>query len=562
MELTVKQKMPIQMGIAILIVLLMSYVIPSSWQPFLSEIGDVFGASGGVPIAYLSYWFFGIAIAWICFRENKYIASFLMYSFLPLGVIVTLEICFYFLYYDYVHLVPLIIDIYILWKSRNVLSRRWLLIFSCVLTGWIFLAYYLNLAYSAIPILMLALGLIIYLPVMVQLSFWLTHVKHPKRRFPWRMIKGLVISIWIFGTFLGSVLLYWYLRPNAANVDTNIVMDSWMVVTGQHNSNTDLIYWNKTGTYYLIHDRRPFHLGSPDAKLILWNSTDFHNWRKVIEFSVPDNDIRDPKFAVIDNRLFLYALKNMGVMATPYQTVFTFTEDGVNWQPFQDITQEGWLFWRPKTRDNMTWYVPAYWHEHGRSILLNSTDGINWTIVGTIWEGEGNDETAIEFLPDGRMLCTARLEGIADDMFGSAEAATFIATSAYPYTNWSHYIKSQLTRLDGPLLFTYNNKTYAIGRYHVGPRTYFTELGSVFSRKRTSIYLVNETSGLTYITDLPSGGDTSYAGAVRNGTDLFVSYYTSDITKDYSWLLGMVANSDIRIARINLTALAMLAESY
>ncbi len=249
-------------------------------------------------------------------------------------------------------------------------------------------------------------------------------------------------------------------------------------------------------------------------------------------------------------------------MADPYQTLYTYSDDGMNWQPLQEVALGGWLFWRPKTRDNLTWYNSAYWHEHGKAILLNSTDGINWNIVASIYEGEANDETEIEFLPDGRLICTSRLEGNAgaDSVFGSSNASTLIAISSYPYTNWSSYVKSRITRLDGPCLFSYDNKTFAVGRYQPGPRTPFTELGSVFSKKRTAIFLV-EDNGLTYLTDLPSAGDTSYAGVVQNGTDLYVSYYTSDITKDFPWILGMVADSDIRIAQVNLTALVALVES-
>ncbi|NVM56321.1 MAG: hypothetical protein HWN66_21670, partial [Candidatus Helarchaeota archaeon] len=145
--------------------------------------------------------------------------------------------------------------------------------------------------------------------------------------------------------------------------------------------------------------------------------------------------------------------------------------------------------------------------------------------------------------------------------FGSANASTLIATSSYPYTNWSSKIKSTLTKLDGLATFSYNNITFAVGRNHVGRRTVFTELGSIFGRKRTSLYLVNETTGLTYITDLPSAGDTAYAGVVLNESECYISYYTSNINYDYPWVLGWLAESDIRIARINLTALIIFVES-
>ncbi|MBN2393093.1 MAG: hypothetical protein JXR84_20355 [Anaerolineae bacterium] len=71
---------------------------------------------------------------------------------------------------------------------------------------------------------------------------------------------------------------------------------------------------------------------------------------------------------------------------------------------------DGWLFWRPKTQDGITFYNTAYWYEHGTSILIRSTDGIHWEKIATIYQGGRNDETEIEFLSDGRMLATARLE--------------------------------------------------------------------------------------------------------------------------------------------------------
>jgi hypothetical protein len=108
--------------------------------------------------------------------------------------------------------------------------------------------------------------------------------------------------------------------------------------------------------------------------------------------------------------------------------------------------------------------------------------------------------------------------------------------------------------LDGPVLFSYNNRTFAVARYQPGTRTVFTNLGSIFSKKRTALYLV-ETDKLIYLTDLPSAGDTSYPGVVIKHDELYISYYTSDINYDYPWLLGMVAKSEVRLAKINLTSL-------
>jgi len=90
----------------------------------------------------------------------------------------------------------------------------------------------------------------------------------------------------------------------------------------------------------------------------------------------------------------------------------------------------------------------------------------DWSIVSPIYEGDRNDETDIEFLPDGRMLATARLEA-SDDWFGDNRGATLIAVSAPPFTQWTT-TKSKVTRLDGPYLFPYHDRVYAAGCYEPG----------------------------------------------------------------------------------------------
>jgi hypothetical protein len=49
---------------------------------------------------------------------------------------------------------------------------------------------------------------------------------------------------------------------------------------------------------------------------------------KVAELGVAGEDIRDPKFAAIGDRLFLYALPNRGFAAVPYGTVYATSTGG------------------------------------------------------------------------------------------------------------------------------------------------------------------------------------------------------------------------------------------
>jgi hypothetical protein len=372
------------------------------------------------------------------------------------------------------------------------------------------------------------------------------------------VLRTLLWGLAAAALLLCAAVIYFWSRPNRAEVDPQLGIESWDIVSdGEHNSNTDMILWR--GQFLLIHAASPWHLGSTSSRLLVKRSRDGRNWTTLASLQVPGRDIRDPKVIEVSGHLFLYALPNEGFYATPIGTVLATSEDALHWTPFEPVGPPGWLFWRPKTRDGRTWYVPAYWHEHGESILLRSTDGREWTRVSVINLGEGNDETAIEFLPDGRLLATARLEVAADTFTGNANASTLLALADPPYKRWT-YQKSQVTRLDGPALFSHAGRLFAVARYQPGVRRYPTRLGSVWSRKRTAVFRV-EPDRLVHLSDLPSAGDTSYAGVVLRDHHVWAEYYTSRIDRDYPWLLGMFLPTDIRMARFPLDALVALSDS-
>ena len=357
---------------------------------------------------------------------------------------------------------------------------------------------------------------------------------------------------------------YWYARPVTTHVNPLVVVDSWDIANDSlHNSNTDMLEWR--GLFYLAYVSSPFHFGSDKSVLHVKTSNDQgHTWNSVDTFNPSGEDIRDPKFAVIGNRLFLYALKNTSFVAEPYITVYSYTEDGIAWSQFEVVPNlDGWLFWRPKSTDGVTFYNSAYWYQHGKAVLLKSTDGINWQTISTIHSGGHNDETEIQFLPDERLLATARLEydSWGDGMFGQPLGSTLITVSEAPYTTWTDLLESKVTRLDGPYLFTYHNRIFAVGRYQpdLGRSGPFTDQGSILSRKRTSLFEVR-LDGLAYLTDLPSDGDTSYSGLILDGDTAYISYYTSPVDHDYAWILGMLSPSQVRMAKVNLKVLEELAD--
>ena len=186
--------------------------------------------------------------------------------------------------------------------------------------------------------------------------------------------------------------------------------------------------------------------------------------------------------------------------------------------------------------------------------LYNTTNGVNWTLVSTIYDGPGADETDFEFLPDGSIITSMRIQSF--EILGDNSRNTLISTAEYPYVSWNRTI-STINRLDGPCLFTADNKTFAIGRFQPHRDSLFHQTGSAFSMKKTSLFYI-ESDRLVYLSDLPSNGDTSYpAAVVRNGF-VYISYYSCVPLFDYPWFLGMEFPTSIYIAKINLTSLITL----
>ena len=155
----------------------------------------------------------------------------------------------------------------------------------------------------------------------------------------------VAIGAGVSAAVLPVLIAYWMLRPNRSRVDPTLELATWNAVAdGLHNSNTDLIFWRDH--FYLVHAASPFHLGSKRCRLVVRRSRDARIWETVAERKISGEDIRDPKFAKVGDRLFLYALPNRGLRATPYGTVYAISDDGVHWSAFETIDHPGWLFWR------------------------------------------------------------------------------------------------------------------------------------------------------------------------------------------------------------------------
>jgi len=407
------------------------------------------------------------------------------------------------------------------------------------------------------------------------------------------LLFGVLSNLWYLksvGIIVGAALLlpgwlvvFWLLQANYPKSDSmlqprqdfsRIQIETWVAVNdGEHNAFTDMVFWHDK--YWLAFISSPSHFASKKSRLVLLCSSDARQWQEVRRFDGAGEDIRDPKLGIIQDKLFVYALLNKRFDPEPYRTIVAHSGNGQDWTPFENVMPEGWLLGRAISLDKTNWYAPAHRIEESRVVLLCSTDGVNWVIQSTIYAGkvEHPDETAIIFQKNGIMTAVTRLEE-GSSIFGSVGAATLISISVTPFTHWIQTGKSRLNRLDGPNLFSLNNQIFAVGRRQTDSSTFplspqesdsseglgmnslpAQAQGSVFSRKRTALFLVDENgAGLKHLVDLPSSGDTAYAGVVVKDDKAFISYYSNDPRKDYRWLLGMFLPSRIQISKLEFTS--------
>ena len=174
-ELDIKVITIIQVTIATIISLLFQFVFPYTWQPLDVRMYGPDVKHGdpklNVVMANFSQWFFSFSIAWILYRDNPYINNFLVYSFGSLSMIFLAEIFYYNLYWDFIHVTPLCVDVYLLWKKRDTLYQRWFPYYLFFTSIWYYTAYFLHLAYFLFPLGLYLLNWVAVTAIGIALSF-------------------------------------------------------------------------------------------------------------------------------------------------------------------------------------------------------------------------------------------------------------------------------------------------------------------------------------------------------------------------------------------------------
>ncbi len=305
----------------------------------------------------------------------------------------------------------------------------------------------------------------------------------------------------------------------------------------KYNSFTDLTRFK--GKWYCTFRESDAHEGKTPGMVRVIVSVDGEKWESTGLFAAGTRDLRDPKISVTsDNRLMvrteacLYRDRKdgKGREQVTRDSRASFSKDGIDWTPLEIQTfncpgehkTDGHRQWRVTWHKGKAYGVTALVRPN-RTILVTSTDGMHWEQVTRFkfpkasWGDVNPSETTVRILHDDVMLALVR--------------QTMLGTSRPPYTKWDwHEIayakdhpkptRPHVCTIGGPdFIELPDGSLWGSGRqYHR------IEGGS---DKRTVLAEMTRTH-YEPVLDIPSKGDSSYAGMVWNSDDnmLWMSYYS------------------------------------
>jgi len=328
-----------------------------------------------------------------------------------------------------------------------------------------------------------------------------------------------------------------------------------------HNENTDLAVFD--GATYLVHRTAASQILGPNSSLRVSRSEDHgKTWRLLAVIpAIEGRDLRDPSFYQIGDRLAIKALTRLQVTSLRDSDVDTIAvgsvspDAGKTWSPLVPIGPPGWSFWRIRDDARGVHYTAAY-EDGDKSVkLFSSSDGTTWAGGASIYSRSEDTplETELVFMPSGKLLALVRLDGDNHELFGNAgRLRTRVCWAAPPFATWDCSRELHGVRLDGPVAFFHRSRLFVIARKHMLEPE---------GRKRTALYeLTGDLDGgdlsIAERGELPSAGDTAYAGVAPIDRDhVLVTWYSSRVAADQSWIFGALGPTDIWQATLDLSQL-------
>lgn len=299
-----------------------------------------------------------------------------------------------------------------------------------------------------------------------------------------------------------------------------------------HSAFTDLCYAN--GSWYCVFREGTTHM-SLDGKIIVLKSMDAKLWRQHSEMSWQGGDLRDPKLSVSPGGVLILSA---GIRWAVYNTrksrlysVGWHLKENGDWSaPVLDQTSEGSWRWAP-TWHKGTAYSVGYGAEDIQGCLYESKDGLHWqAVLKPFFPDTGVFTNESTLVSDNETLwCLSRRDaaGGAKAILGKA-----ILTNATRWLkNWQWQTVSKA--IGGPKLIKLSNGEWLLAARRINYKRWSA---------KTVLYKLNPKSGrLKVWRELPSAGDSSYAGMVEKEGKLYISYYSCHLNGQSNIFLAVIA---------------------
>ena len=320
------------------------------------------------------------------------------------------------------------------------------------------------------------------------------------------------------------------------------------------NNNIDLVQFN--GRYYCAFRTAPTHFASKKTFIYIVSSADFKTWKAETEFFVKA-DMREPRFAVLNNQLYFYFFEG-GTKMFKFEPkhIWTSILSDSGWSAKLKTNLDGFVDWRFRTHDNKL-YLSSYYgvnlynsEHHANLRLFTSTDGIYFTPVSDEPQitTKGAEEGEFIFDKQGNIWSTVRLEGSGSYLcFASKDSIG----------KWTK--KFSKLKYDSALMFEKDDEIYLVSRRHLKGNATEVEFPDKklrrknlihysFSKKVTALFKINkEKMEIEHIMDFQSTGDTAFpAIAPKDDSTLYLLNYSSDIHKRAKiWIGGQLGKTYI-----------------
>lgn len=324
------------------------------------------------------------------------------------------------------------------------------------------------------------------------------------------MISNTVLSRRSFARLaaLGGALSGSSLSSFAAGLDLRVTRARKIFSDGRHNAFTGLARFKDR--YFVTFRAAGTHM-TVDGQIRVIVSDDAGSWSLLHTASRAGQDLRDPKLAVLNGRLFVFFAERPKTDLQHRTSMAMVSDDGRQFSEPQvlDGVPHGFWLWHATAWEGAH-YGTAYRHRgpEYEGLLLRSTDGFQWEKVADFPLPAG--ETYLDFAPDGTLWAFVRNN--------SPGRVPYTCSAKPPYTKFEG-IRHFPTHIGGPMIKRLEAGCVLITRQWDPPGR---------RNLRTEIFWQPDGGALCSITRLPSGGDTSYATWLDTGPGrALVSYYSS-----------------------------------